>query len=290
MKCLERFAVTGASAGFGRSLCETVLRNGENVVAVARRTHLLNDLVDRYSTDRILVVKMDVTNPEDVSRAFSEAARVFGRVDVVFNNAGYADLGEMESMPDAQARAMVETNFWGAVNVTREAIRAFREVNPPGSGGRLLQMSSIYGVVSIYCEAFYTASKHALEGFTKCIAQELDPAWNIKITILEPEYFRSEINVNLKWSPPHPAYQNLALPGTRMRANWNAFVPNGDPRKAAGVFYRVAALPDPPLQLPVGQEAIAMFRKMLAEFGEEITRYESLSSDLLFSPSEDGSG
>lgn len=152
--------VTGASSGFGRELSKIVLKNGELVVAAARRTHLLDDLVAQYSADRILVVKTDVTQPQDISDCFAQALNAFGHIDVVFNNAGYADDGEVESMPDAQARGIMETNFWGAVSVTREAVKCFRESNPQGTGGCLLQMSSMYGVGGTSCGAFYTASKH----------------------------------------------------------------------------------------------------------------------------------
>lgn len=158
--CANGRPVTGASSGFGRALCDVVLKNGEIVVALARRAHFLDDLVDQYSADRILVVKTDVTQAQEVAEAFVLAKSAFGRVDVVFNNAGYADLGELESVLDVDARALFETNFWGAVSVTREAVKFFRESNPPGDGGRLLQMTSMYGIVGANCLAFYSASKH----------------------------------------------------------------------------------------------------------------------------------
>ncbi|KAI0642880.1 NAD-P-binding protein [Trametes meyenii] len=271
--------ITGASAGFGRSLTEVVLAKGEVVVATARRTHLLDDLVQRYSSDRILVVKMEVTQPQDVANAFSRAKSVFGRIDVVFNNAGYADLGEFESMDDTQGRAMIETNFWGAVSVTREAIKHFRESSPSGAGGRLLQMSSIYGISGTHCESFYAASKHALEGLTRCIAQELDPQWNIKVTLLEPGYFRSDLYGRVKWSVSHPAYSDPATPVSHLREGWDSYVPAGNPDKAAEIFYRVAGIPDPPLQLPIGKDAIVITKKMLAELGKTVETYESWSED-----------
>ncbi len=121
---------------------------------------MLDDLVAQYSAGRVLVVKTDVTQPQDVSEAFARAKDAFGRIDVVFNNAGYTHLGEVESVQDADARALFDTNFWGAVSVTREAVKFFRESNPLGAGGRLLQMSSMYGIAGILCSAFYVASKH----------------------------------------------------------------------------------------------------------------------------------
>ncbi|KAI0823259.1 NAD-P-binding protein [Trametes gibbosa] len=272
--------ITGASSGFGRALCEIVLKRGEIAVAAARRTHLLDDLVDKYTADRILVLKMDVTKPEDVTEGFARAKSTFGHIDVVFNNAGYADFGEMESMPDAQARGVIETNFWGAVSVTREALKAFREFNPPGKGGRLLQMSSMYGVAGSCCTGFYCASKHALEGLTKCIVEELDPAWNIKVTILEPGFFQTEILSNINWSPTLPAYDHSALPGARRRAGWSTFQSTGDPYKAAEFCYKAAAIPNPPLQLLVGKDAFALAKGMLRELESSISCYESWSDDL----------
>ncbi|EIW52318.1 NAD-P-binding protein [Trametes versicolor FP-101664 SS1] len=274
--------ITGASSGFGRALCDVVLKNGEIVVAIARRAHLLDDLVNQYSSDRILVVKTDVTQPQEVADAFVHAKSVFGRVDIVFNNAGYADLGEIESVLDVDARALFETNFWGAVSVTREAVKFFRESNPPGDGGRLLQMTSMYGIVGANCLAFYSASKHALEGFTKSIVQELDPAWNIKVTLLEPGFFQTElISHIMKWTSPHPAYLTSPMPSA-MRAGWDAFMPAGDTTKLADVFYRAAAIPDPPLHFPLGRDAVANTKKMVAELGDALARYESWSDDVEF--------
>lgn len=141
-------------------MCDTVLKNGDIVVAAARRTHMLDDLVAQYSAARVLVVKTDVIQPQSVSQTFARAKDAFGRIDVVFNNAGYTHLGEVESVQDVDARALFDTNFWGAVSVTREAVKFFRESNPPGAGGRLLQMTSMYGIAGVPCSAFYSASKH----------------------------------------------------------------------------------------------------------------------------------
>ncbi|EIW52326.1 NAD-P-binding protein [Trametes versicolor FP-101664 SS1] len=272
--------ITGASSGFGRALCDLVLKNGESVVAAARRTHMLDDLVRQYSADRILVVRMDVTQPHDVSHVFSRAKGAFGHVDVVFNNAGYGGLGEVESVQDADARGLLETNFWGAVSVTREAVNFFRESNPSGAGGRLLQMSSMFGIAGSPCLAFYSASKHALEGFTKSIVQELDPAWNIKITILEPGFFQTEVVKVAKWSPTHPAYVKPTLPGSSMRAGWDSFVLPGDPTKAAEALYRAASIQNPPLHLVLGKDAIALAKKEAAELQDTIARFEDWSNDL----------
>ena len=120
---------------------------------------LLDDLVAQYPSDRLLVLKVDVDQPQQVLDAFARAKDAFGRLDVIVNNAAWATNAEIESVREEDARAMFETNFWGAYHVTREAVRFLREVNPPGVGGRLLQVSSVSGMSGIPGLGFYSASK-----------------------------------------------------------------------------------------------------------------------------------
>ena len=135
------------------------------MVATARQPNRLDDLAQQHPKDRLLVLPLDVTQPEQVAAAFAEAKRAFGRIDIVFNNAGFGHMGELEATEEATARALFETNFWGAISVTREAVKCFRETNPPGEGGRLLQMSSYGGLVGIPGASFYGASKFGMSSF-----------------------------------------------------------------------------------------------------------------------------
>ena len=151
--------VTGASSGFGRAVTEHVLRKGDIAVATLRKPEILSDLQGIYPASRLLVLKLDVTKVDEIAAAFAQTKEKFGRVDVVFNNAGYSVLAEVEGTPDDVARAMFEVNFWGATNVSREAVRFFREVNKP-AGGRLIISSSIAGVVPAPLMGYYTAAKH----------------------------------------------------------------------------------------------------------------------------------
>ena len=127
-----------------------------------RKPATLDNLASKYPST-LLVVEADVAVPTDVPAAFAAAKARFGRIDVVFNNAGFAVQGEVEGTPEDIARGMFEVNFWGAANVAREAIRVFREVNKP-RGGRLLQMTSISGVRSPSSMGYYGASKHGETG------------------------------------------------------------------------------------------------------------------------------
>ncbi|TBU37337.1 NAD(P)-binding protein [Dichomitus squalens] len=154
--------ITGASTGLDRALTEIIFEKGDTAVS------------------RLSTLKLDVSKPREIIDAFAAAKQKFGRIDVVANNAGRRSFGE-EAIEDADAHDVMETNFWGAANVLREAVRFFCEVNPMGVGGRLLQISSITGLRGHGALAYYSASKFALEGFSEGLASELDPAWNPKI-------------------------------------------------------------------------------------------------------------
>lgn len=154
------YLVTGSSSGFGRSLVELALAKGDNVLATCRKPSVLDSLKAEFASSRLVVQALDVTKPADISNAFVKAKEAFGRVDVVFNNAGYGLLAEVEGTPDDVARQVFETNFWGAANVNREAVRFFREANAAGAGGRLIVMSSFVGLRPLPCSGYYTASKH----------------------------------------------------------------------------------------------------------------------------------
>ncbi|KAJ7027961.1 hypothetical protein C8F04DRAFT_1291935 [Mycena alexandri] len=209
--------VTGASSGFGQAVSEVALSQGETVVATARKPTDLDDLAAQYP-DNILVVKCDVTKPDDVLSAFASATQKYGRVDVVFNNAGCAIVGEIEATPEDAARALFDVNFWGAVAVSNEAVRVFRDANPKNVGGRLLNVSSGLGFGGGPILGIYSASKHAVEGFTESLRLELNPAWNIKVSIIGPGAFKTSAHTTGTTVFPVPkAYEGEGLPSEAVR-------------------------------------------------------------------------
>ncbi|KAI0074377.1 NAD(P)-binding protein [Panus rudis PR-1116 ss-1] len=271
--------VTGAGSGFGRHITELALENGDSVVATSRRASTLTDYETRYPSERILTYELDVTNAQQIAGAFSAAKEKFGRVDVVFNNAGHTLAGELEATPIEEGRRLFEVDFWAAAQVTLESVKFFREVNQP-QGGRLLVNSSMTGLVGTPLVGYYTAAKHALEGFHETLAIELDPAWNIKITILEPGVFRTAAMSKTQTYPPHPAYNNPNHITNIMRqyiSNPNA---GGDALKASKMIYKVSTLEDPPRRLILGQDVLGAVKGKLAQLQEEIAKYESWSEDL----------
>ncbi|KAG2365232.1 NAD(P)-binding protein [Suillus spraguei] len=284
---LKVWLVTGSSSGFGRSMTELLLKNGNRVVATLRRKEAISDLAEQYPSSQLLIVQTDVVKASEVAAAFAKAKEVFGRVDVVFNNAGIAIFGETESLSDQDARQIFEVNFWGSSNVTREAIRMFREMNNP-IGGRLLQVSSLVGLHGRAGASYYSASKHALEGFSESLAQELDPAWNIQITIIEPGPFRTPIfKDNMQVVPQHPAYADPELPGSKFRRFVTSGLADGDTDKAVVVIEKLTHLDDPPLRFPLHRNAVASGREKAKSLTETIDKYESWSENVYFSSTAD---
>ena len=140
-------------------MTEHALKHGDKVVATLRdvSSPVLDDLKAAYPA-ALRVVPLDVTQAAQIAAAFAHARDAFGGVDVVFNNAGRGAFGEVEGADERAARAVFDTNFWGAANVSREAVRFFREDNPQ-RGGRLLVVSSVVGLSPIPAIGHYSATK-----------------------------------------------------------------------------------------------------------------------------------
>lgn len=141
-------------------MVEYVLSKGDIAVATLRKPEVLDDLKSKHPASKLLILKLDVTKPEDITDAFTKTQEVFGRIDVVFNNAGYGIVGEIEATPEDVARALFEVTFWGADRISRESVRFFRDINKPGTGGRLLNNSSMVGLNAFPGIGYYSASKH----------------------------------------------------------------------------------------------------------------------------------
>lgn len=150
----ENILVTGCSTGLGQAIATHVNNAGHSIVATARSVKSLTYLPD---SSRVLKLSLDVTSKDSIVSAFEAATKHFGRLDVVINNAGFGSMGELEGYPEDVARLSMETMFWGPVNVTKESLRLFREVNAPGQGGTIVQVSSIGGYLAYEGNCFYHA-------------------------------------------------------------------------------------------------------------------------------------
>ncbi|MFF7456808.1 SDR family NAD(P)-dependent oxidoreductase [Kitasatospora sp. NPDC008115] len=256
--------ITGSSRGFGRTLTRAALEAGDGVAATARRPEQLADLVEEFGS-RIRPIALDVTDPAAARAAIAEAHAHFGRIDVLVNNAGYANVSPIETTEDADFRAQFETNFWGVYNVTKAALPLLREQR----GGLVVQFSSMGGRVGGSPGiASYQAAKFAIDGFSRVLRAETEP-FGVRVLVVEPSGFRtdwagSSMTVH---DVPEAYAQTVGALNTRMRQGGDGAA--GDPVRAAGILVRMAGRRDIPHHLPLGVNAaegsIAMDRRLLDE-------------------------
>jgi NAD(P)-dependent dehydrogenase (short-subunit alcohol dehydrogenase family) len=174
--------ITGASAGIGRATADRLHEAGWTVIGASRRG---------TSTGGWQPMSMDVDDDEDTRRGAAAVLREHGRLDAVVASAGWGLAGPVELTPIAQAKAQVETNFWGVVRVVQAALPAMRAQQ----GGRLVLVSSIGGLIALPFQAFYSASKYALEGYAEGLAYEVEP-FGIHVTLVEPGNIRTDFTAS----------------------------------------------------------------------------------------------
>jgi NAD(P)-dependent dehydrogenase (short-subunit alcohol dehydrogenase family) len=246
------FLLTGSSRGLGRQIAEATLAAGHQLVATARQPESVADLADRYG-HRILPVALDVTDPGAAAAAVAAGIEAFGRLDVVVNNAGYANLAAVEDITLADFRAQVDANLFGVVNVTKAALPVLRE---QGSG-HIIQVSSIGGRLATAGLSAYQAAKWAVGGFSEVLAREVGPL-GIKVTVLEPGGMQTDwAGSSMQVPPISEPYQPTVGAMARLHHELGSATALGDPAKVAQVVLEVAGTAEPPLRLILGSEAYA---------------------------------
>jgi NAD(P)-dependent dehydrogenase (short-subunit alcohol dehydrogenase family) len=261
-KTTQTWFVTGSSRGLGRSLTRAALAAGDRVAATARRPEQLADLVEEFG-DRILPMRLDVTDPEAVRAAVAETRQRFGRIDVVVNNAGYANSAPVEPGDDTDVREQFETNFWGVYNVTKAVLPLLREQR----GGLVMQISSMGGRVGGSAGfASYQAAKFAVDGFSRVVRTETAP-FGVQVLLVEPSGIRtdwagSSMTVH---DVPEEYAETVGVMNTRVRES--AEIMAGDPDRAGEILVRMAKRRDIPEHLALGVTStdgvIAQNRRLL---------------------------
>jgi NAD(P)-dependent dehydrogenase (short-subunit alcohol dehydrogenase family) len=260
----QTWFITGSSRGFGRALVEAALAAGDRVVATARRPEQLADLRDSHGDD-LLPVALDVTDPAAVSAALTAGMERFDRLDVVVNNAGYANLAPIETGDADDFRTQFETNFWGLYHVSKAAIPHLRRQG----GGLIVQFSSIGGRVGGSPGiASYQAAKFAVDGFTRVLAAETAP-FGIRTMVVEPSGFATDWAGSSMTIHDIPVDYDATIGVMQRRIRANPAGPAGDPARAAEIIVRVAHRTDVPSHLLLGVNAVDMTldysRRQLAE-------------------------
>ncbi|WP_217999959.1 SDR family NAD(P)-dependent oxidoreductase [Nocardia veterana] len=255
--------VTGASSGFGLALTRAIAAAGGRVAATARdpeRASALREVAAEHP-GRILITPLDVTDAEQARRAVAHAQQTFGRIDVVVNNAGYGVFGALEEIPDSEVRAVFETNVFGSLNVIRAALPVLREQRH----GHIVQISSVAGVTAPSPGlGLYAATKFAVEGMNEGLLREVAHL-GIGVTIVEPGMFGTSFVAALGITPVSAPDYRPSVQAAYDRLSTLNPSSYGDPAEAARHIIAAVDSPEPPLRLPVGQDAIAAIRGKLTE-------------------------
>jgi NAD(P)-dependent dehydrogenase (short-subunit alcohol dehydrogenase family) len=253
--------VTGSSRGLGRNFVEAALSRGDKVAATARNTGDLADLVAAHG-NAVLPLQMDVTDKAAVFESVRRAKEHFGRLDVIVNNAGYAQIGAVEELTERELRDQLETNLFGAVWVVQAALPYLREQR----AGHIIQLSSAAGVIAMPLGGAYHASKWALEGLNEALAGEV-AEFGVKVTIVEPGGFATRDGKNPDpLANGHMSQTDPAYDGLRRRLGAAAGKqPAGDPAAAARALVKLVDSDDPPLRVLFGLGFYPMLQQAYAD-------------------------
>ncbi|MDF3341192.1 SDR family NAD(P)-dependent oxidoreductase [Mycolicibacterium septicum] len=242
------FLVSGASRGLGRAIVEAALGAGHRVVAGVRSSDALADLA-AGEPDRLAVVQLDVTDDDQVRAAVATAVERFGRLDVLVNNAGYANMAAIEDFDFDDFRAQIDANFLGVVRLTQAALPVMRAQR----AGRIVQISSVGGRLVRAGLGAYQSAKWAVTGFSGVLAKEVAPL-GIKVTVLEPGGMRTDwAGSSMRVDSVRDEY--AATVGASITHSTPENLGASDPAKVAGLVLEIAEMSDPLARLLVGPDA-----------------------------------
>jgi NAD(P)-dependent dehydrogenase (short-subunit alcohol dehydrogenase family) len=243
--------VTGSASGLGRDIAEAVLASGDRLVATARDPRRLEDLVEKYG-DQVRTAPLDVADEKAAHAAVRVAVDAFGRLDVVVNNAGYGDVAPFEQVNSDRFKALIDTNFYGVVYMTRAALPVMRKQK----SGSIFQISSVGGRLALPGSTAYHAAKWAVGGFTESLAQEVAP-FGVKVCAFEPGGMRTNWGARANKNTPDllPDYEpSVGAVIKALASHWGK--ENSDPAKVAQVVLRLAASDRLPAHLLLGSDAV----------------------------------
>jgi NAD(P)-dependent dehydrogenase (short-subunit alcohol dehydrogenase family) len=265
--------ITGAGSGIGAATARAALMAGDRVVATGRNPDKLRNALRDVAGDNLAFVQLDVANEAQAKPAVGAAIKAFGRLDVLVNNAGYSLLGNFEELSTAEIEQLIATNFYGVMHVMRAVLPVMRKQR----SGRIINVSSLAGIVGFkHCGA-YSAAKFAVEGLSASLAHEVEP-FGIKITTVEPGFFRTDLLDVRNAKYARSSIKDYAAEGTaeNMWSGYHGAQP-GDPAKLGGILVKIAGMDNPPKQLVAGSDALAVVKPALEARLEELRAYEDLS-------------
>lgn len=262
--------ITGASRGFGKIWAKALLERGDKVAATARNTEDLNDLVEAYG-DAVFPVQLDVNNRDACFAAINSVKQHFGRIDTLINNAGFGLFGAIEETTEQQARAQMETNFFGLLWVTQAIVPIMRE---QGSG-HIIQVSSVLALVTLPVLGLYNASKYAVNGLSETLATEVK-GFGINVSLIEPNGFSTDwagasafqTEANEVYTPVKNAFFEATTPDS-----W------GKPEATVKAVLALIDSENPPLHFLLGKVAYPFVSQVYADRLAQFEAWKEVSAE-----------
>lgn len=268
--------ISGCSTGFGRELAQQTIARGFNVVVTARDTAAVADLVEGH--DNALAVPLDVTQQTSIDQAVQAALNAFGTIDVLVNNAGYGYQSSVEEGVESEIRAQFDANVFGLFALTRAVLPAMRQAR----SGHVINITSVAGFIGFASSGYYSASKHAVEGWSDSLAQEAGPL-GIHVTCVEPGPFRTDwAGRSLHQTPSTlPEYADTAAARMKATAEYSG-TQKGDPARAARAMIAITEQGNPPRHLVMGAWGYDAVTSKLKERLAEIEAWKQTSVETDF--------
>lgn len=252
--------ISGASGGLGRAAAEHLARTGHRVYGTSRRATFPHGEAKRGEPR---LIPMDVTDDDSVTRAVAFVVEREGRLDVVVNNAGVGVAGSIEDTSVEEARAQLETNFFGVHRVCRAVLPTLRSQG----NGLIVNISSIGGLVTIPFQGFYSASKYALEALTDALRMEVRP-FGIAVSLIEPGDFRTGFSDARQIAAGHAPSSPYFEAGQRAIAAMDRDERNGaDPGEVALLLESLIAAASPRPRVLAGaplQKSVVGLKRILS--------------------------
>ncbi|MFB9236344.1 SDR family NAD(P)-dependent oxidoreductase [Plantactinospora siamensis] len=267
------FITGGSPGGFGMAFAEAALEVGDRTVLTARRTEPLREWAQAHG-DRVLVLPLDVTDPEQVRAAVSAAQARFDGIDVLVNNAGRGWYGSVEGMDESSVRQMFELNFFAVLSVTRAVLPGMRA----RGAGWVVNMSSAAGLRGVTGFGYYSAAKHAIEGLTDVLREEV-AGLGIRVLAVEPGAFRTQAYAGFATEPIRetiPDYQPMLERVRAAMVEQHGGQP-GDPVRGARAVVQAMDRDAPPHRLVLGGAAFDAVTATLDQALADIRASEALS-------------
>lgn len=268
----QNLLITGVSSGFGRALAQQALSVGHRVVGTVRSAEAKRSF-ENLDPARAIGRVLDVTDFDAIDSVVAAIETGIGPIDVLVNNAGYGHEGVMEESPLDEMRRQFDVNVFGAVAMMKAVLPYMRQRRR----GRILNITSMGGFITMPGIAYYCGSKFALEGISEAVGKEVKP-FGIAVTAVAPGSFRTDwAGRSMARTPRSIAdYDALFDPIRKAREEKNGRQ-LGDPEKAARAMLAIIASDTPPAHLLLGSDALGLVREKLAAYASEIDAWEAVT-------------